>query len=611
MRTNISLVASLVLGTFLYTGCSVGAAKVDGSGSSSSSVSSAVSSSSVSSTSSSSVSSAVSSSSSSSVSYTGTYTDAIIKNVEYTLNDDTERFKTNLEGKFNYGPNDRIKFWLGNLNLRNVNNNVTASDSLVILESNPIIASLLQSFDDDGILSNGIDVSNDLIDSVKNFGIVGTRINPITFEIEYLNASGNVVTFEQLQAEVRPSAIKISFEQALSHVSDTLKTISPDSVGYDLLLKDYFNSLNDDFSNSYSTIIYYDVTEILGILKNTTNEKIKLVLAGIKNSTLYSKLNSTAKTIVEEIHYDVINSGFTTSLLGLDVNSQKMLYFTERDTILNISKIQLNNDNTFRKNIFYPSAQPEDLNTFSIVNGKIELNTNERNIFELSGLGFDYFVVTYKGLNISTSFEEQNKKVFFSEESALENYNDVFTSLFKNKLIENINSSFYFTDDKVYFFYDTKSKYTMYTLEKVYNNKLKALSAVDGTFIYISFLDTYVAVEFYEDNTLKSLIYSGSIDPLKDYLASELTALIDAVDNPVSSSSSSVASSVASSEASSSEASSVASSEASSSEASSVASSEASSSEASSSEASSSEASSSEASSSEASSVASSSSSSL
>ncbi len=151
-----------------------------------------------------------SSSSPSSSTGTGYYVDSAVSGINYTCGGQTGI--TEVDGKFTYELNKECTFSVGDITLRKVSKDDLGSKNVTIIENNATVARLLQTMDNDGNASNGINISKKMRDALKQNGISDAQdINSI-----YNNIIGNTEGYY---------GHLVTETEATDHLQTTLKAI--------------------------------------------------------------------------------------------------------------------------------------------------------------------------------------------------------------------------------------------------------------------------------------------------------------------------------------------------------------------------------------------------
>ena len=100
---------------------------------------------------------------------TAYYVDSAVKGVDYVCG--SQRGTTDEEGAFRFEIGKECTFRLGNIQLRTLKAN-ELSDGSIIIESDPKVAAMLQSLDDDGDPSNGIVIGEEVVKALADRGIL-------------------------------------------------------------------------------------------------------------------------------------------------------------------------------------------------------------------------------------------------------------------------------------------------------------------------------------------------------------------------------------------------------------------------------------------------------
>ncbi len=185
-------------------------------------------------------------STSSATSETGYFLDAPVENLSYATSSGLSG-ATDIEGRFQYRVGDTVKFSIGNLVLGesapNGDNLITPTE-LAQNDANltTTILRLLQSLDSDSNTSNGITISQVVIDDLKNNLSNIRDIKEFNDDSEILSLS---TTLADDLDENNDGAIDVDSTEALRHFENTML---------------FWNSPDDDYhdDNDYSTMSTYD-----------------------------------------------------------------------------------------------------------------------------------------------------------------------------------------------------------------------------------------------------------------------------------------------------------------------------------------------------------------
>ncbi len=151
---------------------------------------------------------------------TGYYVDNAVAGVDYVCGSQTA--KTGADGKFTFEEGKECKFSLAGIPLR-----TTQADELTdgkkVLEDNPKVAKLLQSIDADGDLSNGIQVTDEVVEALtkaleetQSTGKLpeGDRLTEVVANVghDVAGVSGDVRTDEEVHAHLTQTQTEITKE---------------------------------------------------------------------------------------------------------------------------------------------------------------------------------------------------------------------------------------------------------------------------------------------------------------------------------------------------------------------------------------------------------------
>ncbi len=151
---------------------------------------------------------------------TGYYVDNAVAGVDYVCGSKTG--KTDADGKFTFVEGKECRFTLAGIPLRSVEADELA-DGKKIVEDNPKVAKLLQSIDSDGDLSNGIQITDEVIEALtkaleetESAGKLpeGDTLTKVVADVaqEVAGVSGEVRTDEEVQKHLTQTQTEITKE---------------------------------------------------------------------------------------------------------------------------------------------------------------------------------------------------------------------------------------------------------------------------------------------------------------------------------------------------------------------------------------------------------------
>ena len=151
---------------------------------------------------------------------TGYYVDSAVAGVEYVCGSKTG--KTDADGKFTFEEGKECKFTLAGVPLRTTKADELA-DGKKIVEENPKVAKLLQSIDADGDLSNGIQVTDEVVEALtkaleetQSAGKLpeGDTLTEVVASVghDVEGVSGEVRTDEEVEAHLAQTQTEVTKE---------------------------------------------------------------------------------------------------------------------------------------------------------------------------------------------------------------------------------------------------------------------------------------------------------------------------------------------------------------------------------------------------------------
>ena len=168
---------------------------------------------------------------------TGYYVDSAVMGVGYRCG--TQTGTTDKDGKFRFERGQDCSFHAGNVVLRNVDSS-SLSDKITILEDNANTTQFLQSMDEDGDATNGIELSSEVTSIIDEEGMTTVpkddlKINNLVTKIKnkHSNYKGRFV----------------SKEEAYSHVQNTRDTINSSGVSYSDNTGNHSGNGNTNYNN--------------------------------------------------------------------------------------------------------------------------------------------------------------------------------------------------------------------------------------------------------------------------------------------------------------------------------------------------------------------------
>jgi len=162
-----------------------------------------------------------SSTSSSANTGTGYYVDSAVAGVDYICG--TQKGKTDKDGKFTFEKGKECSFKLAGIPLRTTPAS-ELQDGKKVLEDNPKVAKFLQSIDGDGDLSNGIQITDEVLDALttaletlqvpNNTVPDGQNLTEVVAEVgdKVAEVSGEVPTDEEVQGHLTQTQTEITKE---------------------------------------------------------------------------------------------------------------------------------------------------------------------------------------------------------------------------------------------------------------------------------------------------------------------------------------------------------------------------------------------------------------
>lgn len=152
----------------------------------------------------------------------GFYVDSAVKGVDYSCGD--QNGTTDSNGTFRFEEGKKCIFTLGNILLREFNT-TKLENNVVIIEKNIDNARLLQTLDNDANPANGIEITREVLDVIKESG---NKIVPIGDD-ELRPIFRNAQTAEGYDGAM------VTIQEAQTHIQETLSGLG---------LDDYLDSLD-------------------------------------------------------------------------------------------------------------------------------------------------------------------------------------------------------------------------------------------------------------------------------------------------------------------------------------------------------------------------------
>lgn len=218
---------------------------------------------------------------SASSSSTGHYLDSAIGGVDYACGSLSS--VTDTDGKFSYELNKECTFSVGNIVLRKVSKDDLSTNSVTIIENNMTVARLLQTMDNDGDASNGINISEKIRDALKQNGIsdrvdIGSLYNNVIVNTE--GYQGHLVTETE----------------ASEHLQATIKTILAGKTFYAVTEPSGTFLGNSVVTNDTSYVIPFSFNDDLTMLNEGTEDATAIEFNG--NRLIYPENGTSSYQLI-------------------------------------------------------------------------------------------------------------------------------------------------------------------------------------------------------------------------------------------------------------------------------------------------------------------------
>ncbi len=169
---------------------------------------------------------------------TGHYFDSAVKGVNYDCGN--QDGVTDDNGTFTFEKGKECIFSLGDIVLRTLDPS-KLEDKMIVIEDNIDNARLLQTLDNDGDASNGIDITKNVLDAISSSG---TKIVPVGDD-ELSSFFQNIEGVEGYEGAMK------SLEEAQAHIAQTAKELQPylDQIPTEDEVEETADSVDNMFDN--------------------------------------------------------------------------------------------------------------------------------------------------------------------------------------------------------------------------------------------------------------------------------------------------------------------------------------------------------------------------
>ena len=169
---------------------------------------------------------------------TGHYVDSAVKGVNYDCGN--QDGVTDDNGTFTFEKGKECIFSLGDIVLRTLDPS-KLEDKMIVIEDNIDNARLLQTLDNDGDASNGIDITKNVLDAISSSG---TKIVPVGDD-ELGSFFQNIEGVEGYEGAMK------SLDEAQAHIAQTAKELQPylDQIPTEDEVEETADSVDNMFDN--------------------------------------------------------------------------------------------------------------------------------------------------------------------------------------------------------------------------------------------------------------------------------------------------------------------------------------------------------------------------
>jgi len=223
---------------------------------------------------------------------TGTFIDAAVEGAEYETTSG-EKGKTNAKGEFQYKKGDKVKLHLGNLVL----GEVTPQESGLVTpsmltsgdeNSTKLLLRTLQSLDTDGNTSNGIQIDQAVLETLKDIEETSMKEHDESTLLE-LDA-----TLEEHLDDDGDGKIDVDEDEATEHYQDSIKSWNQERENDNNNDKDKDDAHGEEGMESNATALPAEIQSAIDMPASTLSQELADTLAYMGNE--------------ERLAYDVYNA---------------------------------------------------------------------------------------------------------------------------------------------------------------------------------------------------------------------------------------------------------------------------------------------------------------
>ncbi|SFV56197.1 Autotransporter adhesin [hydrothermal vent metagenome] len=244
---------------------------------------------------------------------TGYYVDSAVAGVNYVCGAQTG--VTDSDGKFVYEINKECTFSVGNTILRKISKEDLSSKEFTVIENNITIASLLQTLDNDGDASNGITITKEVRDALKENDSTTLDINAIFDTVSNVSEyRGHFVTETE----------------AGQHLGNTVKSMLAGKTFYVVIESGitFFGVDMTEDSQRYVMPVQFD--ENLTRMSSPQDSSVALSINFDGSNKLYINGNQNSYMLIEG-KTDKYIKETTIALVGMQTMDHWRFYYNESD----------------------------------------------------------------------------------------------------------------------------------------------------------------------------------------------------------------------------------------------------------------------------------------